>query len=78
MGGAATVAHTSFGVSRVYIVSFFAQFPNEDMTDFHLINSKLPFPHRILSQEESAWQGTWDFLALGSLRYHRKGLTMFN
>lgn len=64
VGGAATVAHTSFGVLRICIVLVFAQFPNEDMIDFHLMNSKLPFLHRILSQEESSRQGTLDFLAL--------------
>lgn len=71
MGGADAVPHTSFGVSRVYILGWvFLQFPNEALTNFHVINSKLPFLHRILAQEESAWQATLDFLALCILRYH--------
>lgn len=78
MDGADTVTYTSFGMSRVYILFFFFQLPNEDMTNFHVMNSRLPFPHRILAKEESAWQATQDFLALCILRCHRKGLTTLN
>lgn len=78
MDEADTVVHTCFGVSRVYILFFFFQLPNEDMTNFHVMNSKRPFPLRILAQEESARQATLDFLALCILRCQRKGLTTLN
>lgn len=51
VGEADAVPHTSFDMSRVYILFFFFQLPNEYMTNFHEMNSKLPFPHRILAQE---------------------------
>lgn len=87
VGGVDTVAPTSFDLSRAFIlcvfvcirVHFFSlHFSNEDMTNFHVMNSKLASLHWSLAQEESPWQAIWDFLALCILRCHRRVLTMLD